>query len=165
MKKVDNNSVENSHEVVDLDKLDKKILYYLQKDCKITLRQLNVLTGSSVNAIKSHILKLNESGVIKDYIAVIDCCKVGYNEMLIFNLRINANIPISDIFSNLEKIEAINVIYQTSGMYPILCMAKCVTKQEQIELLESVKKIDGIDEVITQVVMQRVKEDMRINIP
>ncbi|MCP4764007.1 MAG: Lrp/AsnC family transcriptional regulator [archaeon] len=165
MKASNNNSKRDSHEVVDLDVLDKKILEHLQKDGKLSLRQLKELTGSSVNAIKNHLDKLNEKGVIKDYIAVIDCCKVGYNEMLIFTLRINANTPINKIFKDLEKIEAINAIYQTSGNYPILCMAKCVTKQDQMELLESVKKIDGIDEVITQIVMQRKKEEMKIKIP
>ena len=163
---------ENEHDVIQLDEIDKKILEVLQQDGKASLRGIaekisNGYPGSkpSVTQIKNHLNFLEENGVIKHYSAIVDCCKVGYNEMLIFTLRINTSVSIDDIFEELEEIEDINAIYQTSGVYPIMCMAKCVSKEHQIRLLERVKSITGVDECITEVVMRRVKEDFRVKIP
>ena len=152
-------------ESINLDTIDKNILRQLQLDGTLSLRKLSKATGSSVTAVKNHLDQLKQKEVIKRTIAIIDCCKVGYHEMIIFTLRINAGVPIMDIFERLESIEEVNAIYQTSGNYPILCMAKCITKDNQINLLERVKEIDGIEEVITQIVMRRIKEDFRVIIP
>lgn len=163
------------HPVVPLENIDKKILEVLQIDAKASLRgiadKIKELYPKekkpSVTMITNHLNSLEDKNVIKHYIAVVDCYKIGYTDMLIFTLRINTSVQIDEIFTKLEKIDdgRINAIYQTSGAYPILCMAKCVSKAQQIDLLEKVKKIKGVIEVITQVVMRRIKEDMRVKIP
>ena len=147
-----------------LDELDKEILRLLQKDGKASLRTLAKATGYSVSAIKNHLNHLTKEHVIKDIIAVIDCCKVGYQEMLLIFLRVNTNARIEKILDDLSKNEEINVVYQISGTNPIFCMAKCVEKEEQLELIEKIKEITGVEEVIIEVVMRRVKEDMRVRI-
>ncbi len=160
-----------SHDKVDLDGLDRKILSYLQVDGKASLRKiaehLDAKYGikSSISAIKNHIERLTNHGVIKDYIAVLDCCKIGYREMLLLFIKVNSSVSMKDTLSQLEKIDPINAIYQVSGSQPIFCMAKCVEKEDQIDLLEQVKAIGGIEEINTQVVLQKVKEDMRVAIP
>ena len=85
--------------------------------------------------------------------------------MILLFLKTKGTTPIDIVLCNLKKIEEINAIYQISGSQPIFCMAKCVEKHDQIDLLEKVKQIEGIDEITTQVVLQKAKEDMRITIP
>jgi DNA-binding Lrp family transcriptional regulator len=151
-----------------VNKEGKKILnrsLSLRKIAKIIQNHFPDKPIPSVTAIKNHIDFLEENEVIKHYIAVVDCCKVGYRDMLIITLRINTSVPIDDIFTELEKIKDINAIYMTSGTYPILCLAKCLSKEHQIGTLENIKRIKGIDEVHTQIVMRRIKEDMRVKIP
>ena len=85
--------------------------------------------------------------------------------MLIISLRVNTTVPIDNILDSLEEIHGINCIYQISGDYSVICLAKCVEKDQQIQLLENIKRINGIEEVSTQVVMRCIKEDMRVSIP
>jgi DNA-binding Lrp family transcriptional regulator len=161
------NSTNNSgsHEQVELDELERKILDYLQKDGKASLRKIASELNAGLSAVKKRYDRLINLEVIKDFIAVVDCCKIGYREMLLFFVRTSSNVGIQIILDGLNEIDSINAIYQVSGSYPVFCMAKCVEKEDQIELLESVKRIDGIEEIITQVVLQRVKEDFRVSIP
>lgn len=170
MKNLDDNSNDavetyHHHEEVELSALDKQILQTLQEDAKASLRNIAQKVGASVSAVKNHLDQLTESGVIKAYTALIDCCKIGYKEMLLMFMRVNNSVPLKIIFDELTKIEKINAIYQISGTYSIFAMAKCVEKEDQILLLEDIKKIPGIEEIHTQVVLQRIKEDMRVKIP
>lgn len=159
------NEGEREHKEVEINKLDKEILQILQQDGKASLRSIARDLGVSVSAVKNHVDRLTTEHVIKGYTTLIDCCRLGYKEMLLFFIRVNNSVPINHILDNLEEVNQINAIYQVSGNYPIFCMAKCIEKEDQIQLLENVKHINGIEEIHTQVVLQRVKEDMRIAIP
>ena len=50
------------------DKIDKKILDYLQNDSKMTTKEMSVHLNLSNTAIYERIKKLEKSGVIKKYI-------------------------------------------------------------------------------------------------
>ena len=50
-----------------LDTLDKKILSYLQKDSKITIKELSVHLGLSPTAIYERVRKMERKGIIEAY--------------------------------------------------------------------------------------------------
>ena len=152
-------------EIINLTSLDRKILMELQKDARHSLRTLSRLTESSVTAVKNHLKKLTDTGVIKYYAAVVECSKIGYKEMMIISLRLNTYAPVQDILIDLQAIDKINCIYQISGEFPILLVVKCISKSKQIEMIETIKRIKGIEEVKTEIVMDRIKEDVRLAIP
>lgn len=165
-KKEITNIVSNgTHQKEFLDEIDKKILTFIQEDGKASLRTIAKAIGSSISTVKNHLDRLNKIEVIKRTIAVVDCCKIGYTEMILISIRVNSSVGIQEILNDLEEIEQINAIYHVSGNYPIFCFAKCVEKEDQINLLEVIKKTNGIDEAVTQIVLKRVKEDMRVKIP
>ena len=107
---------QGEHDVVPLDNLDKKILEVLQGKWQenlnkgldgkrnlnrsLSLRKIAQIIHEkfpdkplpSVTTINNHIDFLEENNVIKHYIAVVDCCKVGYRDMLIITLRINTSV-------------------------------------------------------------------------
>ena len=134
---------------------------------------------------------LSEKQIIKKTTAMIDCCKIGYHDMLIFYLRVSNSVPMDDIMNQLvivkppvqystdgleidgtkdwpydkRLLSKINFLYMVSGNFPIMGMAKCLSKDAQIDLLEAIKKIHGVEEVTTQIVMRRLKEDTSLEIP
>lgn len=54
-----------------VDKLDKKILYFLEENSKTPLSKLSKLVGASREVVNYRIKKLEESGIIKSYITRI----------------------------------------------------------------------------------------------
>ncbi|MHA1522661.1 MAG: Lrp/AsnC family transcriptional regulator [Promethearchaeota archaeon] len=151
--------------IIPLDGIDKKVLRILQEDGKTSLRSIAERIGNSVSTVKSHVDRLVANGVIENFIAVINCNKIGFREMLHFYIQVASAIKLQTIVDDLLKIPQINVIYNVSGDFPLFCIAKCVKRQNQVDLLESIKSINGVEKIRTQVVMQRYKEDMRIHIP
>lgn len=59
-----------------IDKTDKKILSFLQKDSKITTKELSIYLNLSSTAVYERIKKLEKNGVIESYIALINKEKV-----------------------------------------------------------------------------------------
>lgn len=59
------------------DELDLKILRYLQDDCALSLDQLSEHVGLSRNACWRRIKQLDNAGVIKRRVALLDADKLG----------------------------------------------------------------------------------------
>ena len=157
--------------VIEIDSLDRKILSILQKDAKTPLRRIQDMLKTSddqkpsTSTIKAHIDNLVEKGIIEDFIAVVNCNRIGYREMFHFYIQIKPEVKINDVVDELLEIHELNVINIMAGEDPIFCIAKCVDKPQQITLLERLNQVKGIEKIRTQVVLQRIKEDMRVSIP
>ncbi len=154
-----------------IDDKDKLILKLLQEDAHISLRdmekQFELHTGEkfSTTAIRARLNKLKENNVIKKSITLIDCHRLGYKEMVMASIRINATHPLENIKKKLDNMEEIKYAYVVTGDYPIFIMAKCLDHVDAITLIENLRNLPGVEEVKTQIVLDRIKEDPTIIIP
>ncbi|MFX0071965.1 MAG: Lrp/AsnC family transcriptional regulator [Candidatus Hermodarchaeota archaeon] len=152
-------------EMNDLDDTDKTILNILQNNGKASLRDIEREIGLSTTAIRARLRRLTENHIIKKYMAIIDCRQLGYREMVIASLRVNSSIPLEQIKRKVEEIEQIKYAYIVTGEYPIFLMFKCLDHQDAMSLIEKLRNLPGVEEIKTQLVLDRVKEDHTIIIP
>ena len=73
-----------------LDNIDKKILQLLQQDARMTIKEISSRLNLSTTPIFERIKKLEKSGIIDRYVAVLNPQKLGKK------LTAFANISISD---------------------------------------------------------------------
>lgn len=66
---------------VELDKKSWKILEALQKDARLSLTELSQQVALSVPAVSERVKRLEETGVLRAYQAVVPADKVGYSVM------------------------------------------------------------------------------------
>jgi len=154
-----------SKQIADLDDTDKSILKILQNDGKASLRDIEKEIGLSTTAIRARLKRLTDSHIIKKYMAIIDCRQLGYREMVIASLRVNSSLPLEQIKRKVEEIEQIKYAYIVTGEYPIFLMFKCLDHEDAMKLIEKLRNLPGVEEVKTQLVLDRVKEDHTILIP
>jgi Lrp/AsnC family leucine-responsive transcriptional regulator len=72
---------------MELDETDKKLLVFLQEDCKQTTKELSGKLGLSVTAIYERI-KLENAGVISKYVALLDRNKVKRNFIVLCHVKL-----------------------------------------------------------------------------
>ena len=60
-----------------LDEVDRRILYELQRNGKISASELAERTGTSTSPCWRRVRHLEEAGVIQRYVAVVDPLKIG----------------------------------------------------------------------------------------
>ena len=61
---------------MDLDKIDKQILRFLQIDSQITVKDISMRVGLSTTPVFERIKRLEKNGYIKKYVAIVDREKV-----------------------------------------------------------------------------------------
>ncbi len=150
---------------IDIDDKDKKILELLQHDAKTSLRDISKETGLSTTAIRARLNKLKEEEVIKSQITLIDCRKLGYREMVMASLRVNSSQPLDEIKKKIDEMEMIKYAYIITGEYPLFLMFKCLDHGDSMKQIEALRNLPGVEEVKTQIVLDRIKEDHSIIIP
>jgi len=149
---------------IDIDEFDKQILDLLQNDAKLTIASIAEKIDKSPTAVRARIQKL-EKVLIKKYVALIDCRHLGYREMVMASLRVNSQEPIEQVKTKIESMEKIKYGYVVTGEYPLFIMAKCLDHEDSMKLIDQLRNLPGVEEVKTQIVLDRIKEDTTIIIP
>jgi len=161
----------HSGDHVKIDDKDKMILRLLQDNANISLRDIEkefaAQTGEkfSTTAIRARLKKLKDNDVIRKSITLINCHRLGYKEMVMASLRLNSSQSIEDVKQKLDNMKEIKFAYVITGDYPIFIMAKCLDHMDAISLIEDLRNLPGVEEVKTQVVLDRIKEDPTVIIP
>lgn len=52
-----------------------------------------------------------------------------------------------------------------TGEYPLFIIAKCLNHHDSMNLIEKLRNLPGVEEVKTEIVLDRIKEDHSIIIP
>ena len=162
----------DNNKPLEIDEIDREILDLLQQDGKITINKiaekvsekLGLKKPKSATAIRARVQKLEET-LIKKYVALIDCRHLGYREMVMASLRVNSQQPIEQVKTEIENMEKIKFGYVVTGEYPLFIMAKCLDHEDSMRLINQLRNLPGVEEVKTQIVLDRIKEDTTIIIP
>lgn len=152
-------------QAIKLDDKDKQILCILQNNAKASLRDIEKEINLTTTSIRLRIKRLQEQKVIKKYLTLIDCQQLGYREMVMISLRVNSTYPIIEIKKTIENMDKVSHAYVITGEYSLFVMAKCLNHSDSMILIEELRKHPGVEEVKTQIVLDKIKEDPSVIIP
>lgn len=71
-----------------LDDTDKKLLFFLQEDSKQTTKELSYKLGLSVTAVYERIRKLENTGVISKYVAILNRHKIDRDFIVLCHVKL-----------------------------------------------------------------------------
>jgi len=146
--------------MMDIDKIDEKILKNLMVDARVSARQLALKLGMSTVTILSRIKKLEKEKIIRGYTALIDHEKLGYDLTAIIEVVANKNIV--DIEEKLSKIDNVCAVYDITGNTDTVIIAKFKERSKLSEFVKSLSAMANVDNTITHVVLNTTKEDFRL---
>lgn len=66
-----------------LDKIDLSILKLLQQNARITVKELSEKVHLSTSPVHERVKRMEQAGIIKQYVTVLDAAKVGKGLMVI----------------------------------------------------------------------------------
>jgi len=110
-----------------LDDIDRKILNILQKNSRITIRELSEKLHLSTTPIHERIKKLEGNGYIKKYITLLDSHKIGKQLMVYISasLKDHSKETIDEFERHMEILDEVMECYYISGNYDFLLKIQC----------------------------------------
>lgn len=150
-----------------MDQIDLNILDLLQRDAKITAKDLSARLSLSVTPIYERIRKLEKSGIIKQYVAILDPEKVDKSLVVFLNLTIKEhNMEArTNLLNHLTALDEISELYHTSGTYDFVAKVRFSTIKEYKDfLVNQVASIENIADIESHIVLEEIKHSTRINL-
>ena len=151
-----------------LDKLDRRILDVLQKDGRISMKDLGEQVGLSITPCIERVKRMERDGVITGYFARINPAAMGAT-LLVF-VEITLNLKSGNMFEQFRRevlrIPEVQECHLVSGDFDYLIKARIRGMTEYRKLLGDILlKLPHVRESKSYIVMEEVKESLNLPIP
>jgi DNA-binding Lrp family transcriptional regulator len=146
-------------ETLKLDEVDVKILEILQDDCTITAKELGGILKLSPTPVYERIKKLEKSGIIKKYVALVDAIKLNKKFTVFINMTIQSHTKVArnNFLKELSKLNEIAELYHTSGAHDFVAKAKFEDVADyRAFLVNQISAIPNISDIDSQIVLEEV---------
>ena len=150
-----------------LDATDLQILNTLQKNAKLTTKELADAVHLSPTPVFERQKRLERRGYIKKYIAVLDPEKLGQGLLVFCKVRLKQiNREIAEAFHHrIQRIPEVTECYNTSGSYDYLLKVRVEDmKSYQEFILNKLGAIESVGSIESTFVISEVKQTHGINI-
>ena len=149
-----------------LDETDLQILRILQKNAKLTTKELADAVNLTPTPVFERQKRLEKKGYIKRYVAVIDPDKLNQGLLVFCNVKLKQiNREIAEAFTRrIQMIPEVTECYNTSGSYDYLLKVRaCDMKQYQQFVLTKLGEIENVGAIESTFVMSEIKQNYGLN--
>lgn len=150
-----------------LDAVDMEILRALQKNARLTTKELAAMVNLSTTPVFERIKRLELRGYVKGYVAVLDAEKLGRGFVVFCSVkmrRIGREIA-EDFARVVRSIPEVTECYNISGSYDYLLKIHAPNmKYYQEFVLNILGNIDHLGSLESTFVMDEIKHDFGLHI-
>jgi len=143
---------------VEIDDVDLEIIRRLKENSKLTYKEIAEAMGISIGAVYNRIKRLEEYGVIKGYTVNIDYSKLGYDLTAIIMLQVDGP-HIIEVEKKLAKYEENMSVYDVTGDFDIVVIAKVKDREHLNKLIKEILTIPHVKRTVTSIALSVVKEN------
>ena len=150
-----------------LDDIDLQILRTLQKNAKLTTKELADAVHLTPTPVFERQKRLERQGYIKKYVAILDPEKLNQSLQVYCKVKLKQiNHEIADSFTRrIMRIPEVIECYNTSGAYDYLLKVRTSDmKQYQEFVLTKLGDINSVGSIESTFVMSEVKQNYGINL-
>lgn len=146
--------------MADMDEYDRKILAALQRDASRPVEALADEIGLSRNATWRRMRRLEESGILKARVALVDADKVGLGLTVFIAVRTDRHdAPWAEDFARaVAAFPEITGAYRTSGDLDYLIQARVADVRDYDRLYKALIARIDLKDVSASFVMEGLKE-------
>ena len=148
-----------------MDETDRKILNILQENALMTAKELAEKLSITSSPIYGRIRKLQDSGIIKKYAALLDADLLGKSIIVFMNITIkdHHSDKRNEFVAQMEKLEPVMEFYHTSGSFDFLVKVRFSDiKSFRDFLVNDVASIHNISDIESQIVLEEIKYSTKI---
>jgi len=148
----------------DFDAIDRHILSLLQDNCRLPLAKIGEHVGLSAPAVTERVKKLEDSGVITGYHAILNARLVGMDITAFIGVSIGHPKAIANFERAVEALDGVLECHHVTGAHTLLLKVKTQNTSSLEELIRCVRSIDGVVQTETMVVLSTHTERQQLSL-
>lgn len=150
-----------------MDAIDIKILDMLQEDASKTVKDMAKELALTTTPVYERIKKMEKSGLIKQYVALLNTEMLNKNIIVFMNITIKEHYKEArDTFiENMQNLSEVTEFYYTSGSFDFLAKVRFSNIKEYRDfLVNKVTGIRGISDIDSQIVLEEIKYSTKVTL-
>ena len=156
-------SGDRTNEQLDIDRFDRAILSVLAEDGRISITDLSKRIGLSKSPTQARLRRLEQSGVVIGYRALLDPIRLGLDHVAFVEVRLSDTREAALNAFNLAvaRVPQIEQAHMIAGNFDYLLKVRTRDMSEYRRFLgETISELPHVENTSTYVAMQAVKETM-----
>ena len=147
---------------LEIDGTDLRILDLLQENCKRPLAAIGEKVGLSAPAVMERVHKLEEAGVIQDYVALLDARTLGLDVTAFIGVSVAHPRMIGAFEREVLRMDSVLECHHVTGAHTLLLKVRTENTETLEELIDLVRSVEGVTRTETNVVLSTQAERTRI---
>jgi Lrp/AsnC family leucine-responsive transcriptional regulator len=155
----------NEESAGELDAIDRKILSLLQENAKTPQAAIARTVGLTAPSVNERIKKLERSGFIRGYVALLDGRRLGYDVTAFVEVFIEHPRFEDDFIRAVDVLDEVLECHHITGEFSLLLKVR-VTDMAAFRrlLIEKLNTVRGVRQTRTLIVLSTSKEAHRIKV-
>ncbi len=135
-----------------LDKLDVKIIEFLQNDSRIAFLQISKQLGVSESTIRKRVARLKSKGAIRAFTVLVDST-LSFESIIAIKCQPKKT---NDVAEKIRALSHLLPIAEVTGRFDIFCTIAAPTSRELNEIIDRIRAFDGVVETESFLVVKKV---------
>jgi DNA-binding Lrp family transcriptional regulator len=156
-----------------LDEKDSAILMLIQKDSKLTAKQISKRVGAPITTVFAKTKRMEEQGIIREYRAIVapEKLSAGTSAFILASVSYRAkadDVPISQrvVAEEIARFPEVQEVHIITGDWDLLVKLKA----ENVDavgkfVVDKLRLIKGLEKTLTCMVFETVKETTEVAVP
>ena len=145
-----------------MDHIDSKILRCLTKDARMNASQISQKVNLSVSAVIERMKKMEASGLIRGYTAIVDEKLAGYNVQAMISIRLEHPKYNQEFNRQMCNHQCVMECFYITGDFDYVARIGVSSTDELTKVLHDIKQIPGVSLTRTYVVLDNIKQSAAV---
>ena len=145
-----------------MDQIDIRILRCLTNDARMNASQIGTQVSLSVSAVIERMRKMEASGLIRGYTAVIDERLAGYDVQALISIRLEHPKYNQEFARQMQAHPRVMECFYITGDFDYQARVCAGSTEELTKVLQDIKQIPGVSLTRTYVVLDNIKQNTAV---
>jgi DNA-binding Lrp family transcriptional regulator len=144
-----------------IDELDRKIIRAMNRNARMSFREIAREVGGSATAVLHAVKKLEASGALKGYAPVIDPAYFGFHLVAIIAIRISQG-KLIETQRKISEDPHVTAVYDVTGEWDSFIVGYFRDREDLNGFVKNLLSIEHVYRTVTHLVLNIVKDEKRL---
>jgi Lrp/AsnC family transcriptional regulator, regulator for asnA, asnC and gidA len=140
------------------DSTDFSILRVLEKNARLSLRNVAKKAGVSVSTVVNRIARLERDKIIKGYSVLLDSEKLGFDLQAIISIIVSKG-KLFEVEKKIANLPGVTSVYDVTGSFDVIVVAKFRNRKALDSFVKKIQTFDFVQKTETVLVLNTIKDE------